>query len=678
MKKKLIISLLPMVILSFQGKAQEEKSIRLSDTVVSTKGFSSKSQDESKNISVINKDDIEKKGYSYLSDIFANSPYISVKSGEKGSDRSIDMRGQGKESSSKVKVMVDGVPLNILDTSHSQSPLNSINPSQMDQIEIIPGGGSVLYGNNATGGTINVITKADNQKQYIYAQNLYKSYNTDDFSMGIGQSLNDKFYVHFDYSFINGEGYRDLDQRNSHFVSSGVTYTITDSQKLSFIIKYSENKGITSDGISKEEIKQNRKKSGAFVSDYNNIATDYAIKYDGKISNNYEINAKVYHQELKSDVDGVGKIHYGTTTYDGSMIGGFKETKSGTNLKQKIIYGTGSVITGYDYVHNKLLRDSNVHMDTGAPPPHDKYNLLAENKLIKDTHSVFAILDQKIIGNLKLNSGFRYEFAFYDLDRKNSVNNYPPSFVNANKNDNNQAYSAGLSYDINSLNKIYLSYERGYVSPSPVQLTDKDDKGYTINNLKSQTGDNYEIGYKGYALNSYFSLTAFYSQSNNEIVRSGDEHKSWKYENIEKTKRMGLEAFAEQNVGKFTLTEGATYINTKVLEGIYKNQEVATVPDYKVVLSGRYEIVEELNLGLRVNLTGRYLENNFILDNQESYAPSVSTADLFVNYKPVEKLYVLAGINNLFNEKYNLSQDSYGNYVVASERNFYLGLKYEF
>ena len=686
MKKIKVISMLPIIMLSFPAFAAEEQSVRLQDTIVSTKGFSSTAQQESKNVSVINSQDIENKGYTDISDIFANSPYINVKSGEKGSDRNIDIRGQGKNSPSAVKVMVDGIPLNILDTSHSQSPLNSINPSQIDQVEIIPGGGSVLYGNNATGGTVNVITKADNQKEYVYIQNLTKSYNINDFSMGVGKKLNDKFYLNFDFGSVEGDGYRDKDHRNAQFVSGGATYNITDNHKVSFIAKYSKDKGTSSDGITKEQIEQDRKQAGKFVSNYENIVTDYAIKYDGKITDSFEVNTKMYYQEIKSDVDGKGFIHYeymGRPGFSGTMVGDFKETKTGANLKGKYNYSSGNIVAGYDFLKDKLLRNSDVNLDTGAPPPHNKYTLLADNTLIKDTHSAFAILDQKIVGDLKFNAGYRYEVAYYDLDRSSALQASflnQKNYINTKKHDNNQAYNVGLSYDINTLNKVYINYERGYISPSPVQLTDKiSGGGYELNNLKSQTGDNYEIGYKGYALNSYFSLSTFYAQNNNEIVRIGDEHQWWSYKNLDKTRRSGVEAFAEQNVWKFTFSEGATYINTRVLEGDFKGQKIATVPDFKVVLSGKYEVIEDLNLGLRMNYTGKYLENNFNnTTTTESYAPSVATADFFLDYSPLERLYVLAGVNNLFNEEYNISQDSYGNYVVAPARNFYLGLKYEF
>lgn len=694
MKKISIISLLPAIMLSFPVLA-EEQSVRLSDTIVSTKGFSTKAQEETKNVSVITNEEIENKGYTDLSDVLANSPFVNIKSGEKGSDRQVDMRGQGKESASRVKVMVDDIPLNILDTSHSQSPLNSINPSQIEQIEIIPGGGSVLYGNNATGGTINIITKADNQKEYHYIEVLLKSYNTQDYSAGFGQNLTDNLYLHIDSAFVDGDGYRDKDNFHSSFVSGGLTYIVTENHKISANAKYSRDKGTTSDGISKEKIKEDRRQEGGFITDYKNTTTDYSLKYQGKFSDYYEVSAKGYYQELKTDNNGVGDIiilpnsEFGkwAGVWDGFMDGGFKETKTGANIKQKMSYEYGSLVTGYDFVHNKLDRNSLVHLDI-APNPYMpegmNYNLLANNSLSKDTHSVFGIVDHKVVGDLRFNAGYRFEYSKFDLDRGSQVagtHETPPSYFKDNSSNNNQAYNVGLSYDLDSLNKVYISYERGFVSASPTQLVDKDPiNGYVLNDLKSQTGDNYEIGYKGYVLNSYFSLTGFYSENKNEIVLTdmNPSHTEWHYKNLEKTRRTGLEGFAEQNVGRFTLSEGATFINTKILKGEYKDQKIATVPDFKMVLSGKYEVVDAFNIGARVNYTSNYLENNY--DNttiKKSTAPTVVTADLFLDYKPIDRMYVLAGINNVLNRKYNISQDTYGNYIVAPDRNFYVGLKYE-
>lgn len=62
------------------------------------------------------------------------------------------MRGQGNKSNIAVKVMIDGRAINVLDNSHGVTPLDSINLDNVERIEIIPGGGSVLYGSGTRGG----------------------------------------------------------------------------------------------------------------------------------------------------------------------------------------------------------------------------------------------------------------------------------------------------------------------------------------------------------------------------------------------------------------------------------------------------------------------------------------------------------------------------------------------
>ena len=51
------------------------------------------------------------------------------------------------------------VSISLLDTSHGVSPYNNIDIDNVERIEIIPGGGAVVYGNGTRGGVINIVTK---------------------------------------------------------------------------------------------------------------------------------------------------------------------------------------------------------------------------------------------------------------------------------------------------------------------------------------------------------------------------------------------------------------------------------------------------------------------------------------------------------------------------------------
>ena len=69
-----------------------------------------------------------------------------------------DLRGQGRLSSNGVKMYINGVPVNPVDSYFSPMPLNTLIPSSIQEIEVFPGSGAVLYGSGTKGGTINVIT----------------------------------------------------------------------------------------------------------------------------------------------------------------------------------------------------------------------------------------------------------------------------------------------------------------------------------------------------------------------------------------------------------------------------------------------------------------------------------------------------------------------------------------
>src|SRR5690606_36128030 len=72
-------------------------------------------------------------------------------------DYSLDLRGFGSSSDQNMVVLVDGVRLS--ENELTPALLSSIPVESVERIEIVRGGSSVLYGEGATGGTIQIITK---------------------------------------------------------------------------------------------------------------------------------------------------------------------------------------------------------------------------------------------------------------------------------------------------------------------------------------------------------------------------------------------------------------------------------------------------------------------------------------------------------------------------------------
>lgn len=165
--------------------ALADEAYRTDSVVITATGFEQDADSNLRNVIVISNKDLEEKGYTSIEEALTRQAGISfVRSGTGGNpSTNIDIRGQGNKANVGVKVMVDGVPLNVLDKDRLHaaqvtiSPLDSVAIEDIERIEIIPGGGAVLYGNGTRGGAINIITKKSKETQASvgFSQKVFNS-----------------------------------------------------------------------------------------------------------------------------------------------------------------------------------------------------------------------------------------------------------------------------------------------------------------------------------------------------------------------------------------------------------------------------------------------------------------------------------------------------------------------
>lgn len=246
-----------------------------------------------------------------------------------------------------------------------------------------------------------------------------------------------------------------------------------------------------------------------------------------------------------------------------------------------------------------------------------------------------------------------------------------------NKKGHNNAYEVGLNYKYSDTGNVYAKYEKGYRSPSPTEMVDKSPlTGYSLNNIKPETYDTYEIGLKDMIGNSFVSLTGFYTKTKDEIFihwGAGGHGRNWTYRNVQETERKGFEVFAEQYLGKFRINESVSYVNAKVSKGDEKGKKIPYVPSTKATLGGVYDITD----GIAVKADLNYYSS---AKDQSGYKiKSYATADLSASYKHSSGLKIEAGIKNVLNKKYNVYQDAKSDvYKPADERTYFIGASYEF
>ncbi|AYO53211.1 MULTISPECIES: TonB-dependent receptor domain-containing protein [Acinetobacter] len=137
-------------------------SHQLSTIVVTASGFEQDIKNAPASISIVTKDDIEKKNATSISDLLSDIPGIDIRDGiGKTSGLNIKMRGLGNEYS---LILIDGrrqtTSSDVTPNGFGESSNGFLPPlAAIERIEVIRGPMATRYGSEAMGGVINIITK---------------------------------------------------------------------------------------------------------------------------------------------------------------------------------------------------------------------------------------------------------------------------------------------------------------------------------------------------------------------------------------------------------------------------------------------------------------------------------------------------------------------------------------
>lgn len=662
--------------------AYGEQEVDLGKSVIySATGFATEARKVAANPTVVTAEQIEKKEYKTVLDILEDIPSVAFTKNTFGT--TVDLRGQGPSVAKRnVQILIDGVAVNSLDTSMTSTPMNTVSVSSIERIEVIPGGGSVLYGNGTAGGVINIITKREKGLR-ANAGYDYTSFGGNKYDISAGQSFG-KFDVNLTYSKTDADGYRDESHDDTDYFQGNLRYDISDTQSLEF--KYAKYKSeiMAPESLTKEQVSADRKQSGDQITRVTTDKDDYVLTYNTKLTNNLDFNMVAFHQETNMDIGYKGEKSYGF----------FDDKKTGIKPKLKYSYGDdSSLILGMDYINNEAQRDANMG-GSGV-------NTHTTNDFTKETFGIFAMNNYKY-NNFEFNQGIRYEKSNYDISRTSAttMNGSPmgaPKSIDKNKDMDNFAFELSGSYLYSDTGKVYTRLEQGFTSPPPALLTDTVPTGpmsstYELNDLDSETYRSIEIGMSDFVGNTSINASLFYTLTHDEIYTNMVGTSKVTNYNIDKTRRYGAEISLEHYFGKLTLSESYQYINAKIEDGIEKTynssgvsidgadlagRKIEGVPENKFTFGADYQFTSRFNVNGEVVYTGSsYIDN----DNESGKKSSYIVTNIRAGYTFDNGLNIYAGINNLFNEQYydsiNYSTAGLYTYDPAAERNYYVGFRY--
>lgn len=120
----------------------------------------------------------------------------------------VSIRGLAGDEQGRTLVLFDGIPINTSDGGTVN--WNSIHMDNVQRIEVFKGPGSSLYGNNAMGGVINIISKKPLSPFSINASGSYGSLNTWKSNLGISSRMSDKFSVFLSGYYNQSDGFNNI------------------------------------------------------------------------------------------------------------------------------------------------------------------------------------------------------------------------------------------------------------------------------------------------------------------------------------------------------------------------------------------------------------------------------------------------------------------------------------
>ncbi len=638
-----------------QNDISEDSSMRYVDittfvlgkTISSSTGFDLAIGDESRNVLLIERDEIESRGFTSIQEALQYQPLLTFYNS--GFGENIDLRGQGEDANRAIKILVNRVPINLLDTSHGVTPYNNIDIEDIESIEIIPGGGAVVYGNGTRGGVVNIVTK---KNMGDFARIVLKATSGEDvglqggtITVSGGKQIDNKLFVRGDISAgytpgprnTKGDGVKSNTNDNTKdvYVASQVLYDINENHKLDFNINYSHlwtkfpNGSLTMSNTKYLSFEDcdiisncNRYLPSQYTGKDEVDVVTTSLNYSAKFSDALSFDALAFYQFSKLRyIDDVYLTNSGNPfNQTGS---GFENQGGGLNLKLKHEIDSNIFIIGLDIVAEHSNRRNLIdHVITDTSSMWMGYIADTNIAATKLSDSLYIYDIVKFNKNWELGLGVRGELStywiknnqYYDMNMimGSAEMNLGHDDTHFNVSKNRFSYAAEITpnYKYSDTGNVYAKVELGFISPSAYQMINADKNQYDqmyenyYNGIKTEQYVTGEIGWKDEFGPTFFSATFFYTHTFDEIFVDNIEHGvRWRYGNLGETQRIGLELLGRQRFGDsgwVRLTEGFSYIYTNVLKANEVNaylhhKQIPYVPQFKVVLNAEFDLFHSNN-----------------------------------------------------------------------------------
>ncbi|MFZ3072865.1 MAG: TonB-dependent receptor [Thermodesulfobacteriota bacterium] len=608
-------------------------------------------------ITVITNEDIQNSTATTVQDVLKNVEGLTIRDLYGTGTKSI-IDGRGFARGVNTVVLIDGRRVNEIDLSGVD--WNLIPLENVERIEVVRGTGSVLYGDNATSGVINIITKkGKTETTSIDVEGRMESFSGSSENLSISERGEKYNYYIFGKTKKTG-GYRD----NGEFSAKDLTGRLGLTPSDSFYLDieggtHSDSQGLPG-GLTEAELKADRKQTTSPDNgvDYDQYYYNAIAGFDFQDHYNLELSYGFNNREFDSDI-----------FFFGSLFNMVRDTNR-TELKAKFI------------ARRDIAGNKNVFV-AGA----DNYVSKVDNKSISSWGTTVSDVEKKETGyyiedefslapGITLLAGFRRTIAKFEdtvVDTFSGTNS-------GEKTIKRNSSKLGITYNHVEGGKFFVSYSNGFRLPTTDELFSFDG---TITLLEPEKAVTYEAGVSHpLSKDTSASLTVYTMKVEDELFYNPATGFFGANENISSVNHKGVEAGIETNLTKWLkVSANGTYSKATIESGQFSGNNMPLIPKYGANLSGTASLTDELKLSLNANYAGsRFIEND--LTNAQEKLASRTTVDAKLSYG-MKSITAFVGVNNLFNKEYSdyavvNTTGTVKNFYPAPERWYYAGIKAAF
>jgi outer membrane receptor protein involved in Fe transport len=582
---------------------------------------------------VISQDEINRKGYRFLTDILKNIPDFHVANLAATEKATTEIYIRGVFANDKITVLVDGIKIKA-PTGEPTTFFNSMPLLDVKQVEISLGSASSIYGADAMLGTINLVTKSGEDLNGFKIKTTGGSQDTAEVQVAAGKKINDDINVSLAGSFHRSAS-ENLKQNYPEIYGK---LNKTDLSEQNHNIHFKANyKDLT---VSYYSV-QNKNNNSISFNPVAPISYDYSGKAFWDITN--QVANATYNLEINPFWQAKSSLSYESTELsDESSYRAWNATAPVSWFGDAIRFSETVA-----YLHGDINWLNGIELSFLNSQPKNQYTDLSIPKY--DVHyqnyAVFSQLNYDLTDNLTLNGSVRM-----DADSR-----YSPT-VNPR---------VGFSWQAIKTLRFFGAWGTSYIAPSPYLIYETWNKTTDFIfhrpnlNLQPENLETYEIGFNTELFkNNTFKASGFYTNGKNivRVVNNVFTGKPNSNDNLATSKSYGFQIGDSQSFNNgidadvnYTFTKGE-----QDAEKLNKMVNMTHVPEHMIKSNVTYSLD---NLTLR--FTGRWFdkigthESNLLYKGQSMHGTTIFDTNLHYAFPlNMAEFSIDLGVNNLLDTKY--------------------------